>query len=413
MITKISRIVLIITVIFVLSYVFPEYYWMTFEKHHPTPNIIYSALLNDFVQTVKRDNKIYRLDNRGNHVSKKEFEKLAPLFFYRSLYYYEAMPDSLNGVALSYKKIKRNAIFSQIKPSVIQTPVIKLSPLLESVPDGPRLSMPDDFFRITERMEFIDCETNEIIPELTESFTKALKAENFSFPAKNFWGNPNIMKPFDEGYFVLDSNNKLFHVKRVHNKPFVRNVPLPDGIVPVFINVTEMELREFYAIMITEKSEIYLISYNNYKLIKIPLENYDYRTMKFKLQGTLLYRAFTITSDTSIAVFVTDRKYNLINKYFQSWPDKYESAAGKIFEAIVPFSIELTSPHTNYVDFYIHFSNIFALTGIIFSLLFYIIYQKKKGDEASQCKLDYLIVLLTGIYGLTAVILIRDETWKV
>ena len=277
MIVKISRIVLIITVIFVLSNIFPEYYWMTFEKHHPKPSIIYSALLNDFIQTVKRDNKFYRLDNRGETVEKKEFEKLAPLFFYRSLYYYDAIPDSLNGVAINYKLIKRNAIFSQIKPSMIQTPVIKLTPLLESVPDGPRLSMPDDFFRITERMEFIDCETNEIIPELTESFTKALKAVKFSFPAKNFWGNPTIMKPFDEGYFVLDSDNNLFHIKRVHNKPLVNKVSLPANIVPVFINVTEMEIKEFYAIMITEKSEVYLISYDNYKLIKIPLENYDYR----------------------------------------------------------------------------------------------------------------------------------------
>ncbi len=413
MVTKFSRIVLMLVVIFVLSIVIPEYYWMAFEKKHSAPTIIYSSLVHDFLYFKRHNNKVERFDNKGRKIGKKKFERLAPLYFYRTLYYLGVMPDSIGNYKVDYKELKRNSIYTQIKPEMIQTPQIMLFPLIESVPDGPKLEMPDDFFRITKKMEFIDCEQNKIIPELTEKFTRKLKENGFSFPAEKIFGNPSVMKPFDEGYFVLDSKNKLFHIKRVHNNPFVKKVPLPEGVVPVFINVTEMELREFYGILIDEKSDVYLISYDNYKFIKLPVENYDYRTMKFKLQGTVLTRTLTVSSDTSVAVFVTDRNYNLIATRFESWHDKYETTAGKIIRATFPFSLELTSPYATYVDFYFHFSGVLALIGIIFSLIVYIVVQKKKGEEASQCKLDYVIIALTGVYGLIAALLIRDETWKI
>ncbi len=412
MITKFSRIVLILTVVFVLSIIIPEYYWMAFEKHHSTPSVIYSAILKDFIKFQRINNKVFRYDNEGKIVNRQKFESLAPLYYYRTLSYLGTMPSEIDTYKVDLKDLRINTIYVQIKPKAIQTPQIKLFPLLESVPNGPKLAMPDDFFRINDKMEFIDCETNTVIPDLSEKFTKALIEHGFAFPAKKMFGNPTVMKPFDEGYFVIDAKDKLFHVKRIHNEPYVAEVPLPKGVVPVFVNVTEMELREFYGLLISETSDVYLISYDNYKLIKLPLKNYNYRYSQFRMQGNPLYRIFTVTNETSIDVIVTDRKYNFIDEYKETWANKYSSAAGKILNAFFPFTLELTSTKSEYVDFYWHFSDFTALIGMLFSLIVYFIVQFRKKEEATKCMLDYVIVFFTGIYGLIATLLIRDETWK-
>ncbi len=413
MVTKFSRIVFIFTIIFVLSIVIPEYYWMIFEKHHAAPSVIYSSLLKDFIKFERRDNKVFRFDNKGNNILKKKFEELAPLYYYRTLSYLGTMPEKIDTYKVNLRNLKLNSIFFQIKPNEILMPQIQLFPLIEAVPNGPKLDMPNDFFRINDKMEFINCETNEIIPELTEKFTAALIEVGFEFPAKKIFGNPTVMKPFDEGYFILDSKSRLFHVKRVRNNPYVKRIDLPEEIVPAFIQVTEMELREFYALLISEKSDVYLISYDNYKLIKLPVKDFDYRKNRFRFQGNPLYRIITISSATSISVFVTDRNYNLVNEYRETWESKYDRPTGKIFSAVFPFSLDLTDSKTSYVGFYFHFSGWLSIVGAIISLLIYLFVQIKKKEEASRCKFDYVIIAFTGIYGLIAALLIRDETWKI
>ncbi len=413
MIIKFSRIVLILTVIFVLSIVVPKYYWMMFEKNHSTPLIVYSSLLKDFIYSKRDRGTIIRYDNKGKVISKKQFEALAPLYFYRSLFYFGKMPAQIDTYKVTSKSLKLNTIFTQIKPEQISTPQIMLFPLIESKPDGPKLQMPNDFFRITDKMEFLDCETNTIIPDLTNRFTKALKNVGFIFPAKKIFGNPSVMKPYDDGYFVVDSKNQLFHIKRVHNNPYVKKITLPKGVIPIYIAVTEMELREFHALLISADSELYIISFKNYKPIKMPIKNYDYHSMKIRFQGNPLYRVITVISDTSLSLFVTDRKYNFVDEYKETWTSKYETTAGKVLSAVFPFSLQITSAHSNLIDFYFKFNGTISLVGMIISLLIYIFIQRRKGEEATQCKMDYLIVFLTGFYGLIATLLIRDETWKI
>ncbi len=410
---KTSRIILLLSIVFVLSVVVPKYYWMMLAEKPKVPTYIYSSLVHDFI-TMKMINKsINRFDNNGVKVSRRKFEQLAPLYYYRSLMYHGKMPDSINGVKLNIEKIKLNTIFTSIKPEDIQTSMILLAPLIESKPDGPKLDMPKDFFRIADRMEFINCESNSVEERPSKVFTEALTKAGFTFPAKNFWGNPSTMKPYDDGYFILDSADNLFHLVKVHGKPIVYKIKMPEGIKPVFVSVTEMRLREFHAIVVTDKSEVYLISFDNYKFIKLPLTEYNYRTMQLRISGNIFFRTFTLMDNNSEKIIVTNRKYEQIASKQYSWTNKWDTGNGKVFSAFFPFTISLTNGDSTFVDFYFTFAGWIALIGIIGSLVFYFFFNLHKKEEKSNCLFDFVLIAFTGVYGLIAVLLIKDESWKI
>ena len=61
----------------------------------------------------------------------------------------------------------------------------------------------------------LKCEMNyPVEKELTKLFTSALKAEGFIFPARSVNGKFTILKPFDEGAFIVDAKYQVFHLKR-------------------------------------------------------------------------------------------------------------------------------------------------------------------------------------------------------
>ena len=410
---KTSRIILLLSIVLVLSVVIPKYYWKMFEKKPKVPTYIYSSTVHDFISMNVINKSIHWLDNNGKKIIRREFEQLAPLYYYRTLMYHSLMPDSINGEKVDIEKIKLNTIFTNIKPADIQTSVIQLAPLIESKPDGPKLNMPKDFFRITERMEFINCESNSIEEAPSKLFTKALVKAGFTFPAKNFWGNPSTMKPYDDGYFILDSAGNLFHLLKVHGKPVINKINMPEGVKPVFISITEIRLREFHAIVVTEKSEVYLISFDHYKFIKLPLEEYNYKTMQFRMNGNIFTRTFTLIDNSSESIIVTNRNYEQIAEKKYRWINKWDTNSGKVFNALFPFTISLTSQDSTFVNFYFTYAGWITLIGIIGSLIFYFFYNIRRKEEKSNCFFDFVLIAFTGLYGLIAVLLIKDESWKV
>ncbi len=412
-IIKFSRLVLLLTIVMVLSIIIPKYYWMAFEKRVRPTNFIYSSLKNNFISMNVKNKKMHLYDDKHREVSRREFESLAPLYYYRNLIYHGTMPDSINGFPVNMDEIKKNTIFFNIKSKDILTSQIQLFPLLESKPDGPKLNMPKDFFRIKDRMEFINCEKNKVEEAPTKLFTKALKDNGFVFPAEGIWGNPSTMKPYDDGYFVLDSGNNLFHIKKVKGKPVIHVKKLPSGIKPIYILITEMRLKEFHAVIITEKSEVYLVSFDNYKLIKLPIPEYDYRNTQLRFSGTILTRTILLSKDTLNSVVVTDRNYKPIASISEASVDKWATDAGTILKTVAPFSLALKNSNTTFVDFYFKLTGLLSLVGILLSLIVYFIIDTKFREERKSTKTDYLIILFTGVYGLIALLLVPDESWKI
>jgi len=408
MLPRLSRLLLVLIIIFVAAIYIPQYYWKIFDKKTNRPFVLYSVLLKDFLISRAEGPVTTYTDSKGKQYTRTEYEQLLPLFNYRQLISNGTMPDSLNGVKLEVREVRKNNIFIRLKPTKIIKPQIQLYPLFESQSGRVQLEMPDIYFRINDRMEFINASTNRVNEELTRMFTDTLLARGFVFPAKLIAGNPTTRKPFDEGYFVVDAENKTFHIKMVKGKPFCRDTHFPRDLQIRSIFVKEMGLKEFYAILISEDSNIYLISYDNYRLIHLPLKGYNYAESNLLFLGNMFIRNFLVINQNNIKTFVTDRDYRLINTYQESWKSRDERTAGIVAEYLFPFTIKLVSPYSRYVDFFVRYPTFKSIMGILFFVVLAMLIMKYKNLSLKKNWVNVLIVLLSGMYGLIAILIFED-----
>ena len=407
---KIARYMLIAFIIYVVSIIIPEYYSLAFDKSVQPTRVYFSSVNQEFLETKTVNRKYTRLDSKGNEISRNEFERLTPFFSYRQLLFRSELPDSVRGVAVDAHSIRDNNFFLAVRPVNINKYQIQLFPLLESKPDGPDLNMPNEFFRMKSGFDFINCSSNKVESKLSNLFNDKLVKAGFSFPSKNIFGNPSTMKPFDDGYFIVDNKDNLFHLMRVHNKPYCKKIDLPEGIKIKYILVQELELKEFHCIIITEDSRVFLVMFDHYKLVELPVKGYDYSKMKLEFVGNMLYRQINFVADGNVSSVLTDRNYNVLKTNSVNWETNKATAAAKIFQYLFPFSLSLTDVNNTYVNFYSSFSNWHFLIGNILSVLIALtIFNKYNRRKKSTQIIDLIIIAVTGVYGLIAALLIRDE----
>lgn len=408
MLIKFSRILYLLLIVFVASIFIPKYYWMKFEKNIRTPLVYFSPVKNDFLIRGLSNNEIFYVDRKGKRYSREDFETLMPLLNYRQLILDNKLPDSLKGEPLLMEKIRLNNIMLKIYPDEIDFKPIQLFPMFESKSGRVKLDMPDDYFRITKSLEFINCETNSIDKKKSLCFTTYLTAKKFSFPAKIIAGNPTTKKAFDEGYFVLDAKNNLFHIKMVKGKPFCVNTNIPDSLDIAYMKIMEMPLKEFYGLIITKPGDVYLISYDHYQLVKLPLDGYDIEKDIFALMGDQFYRTISLIGSKNIRTIVTDRNYSMVDRYEETWSDNYDLTAGVVASYIFPFTLRLNDINSSFSNFYFKISGFQSLIGaLILAVLTYFIL-RSRNIPFKKGWFDILLVLFTGVFGFIAVLLVKN-----
>jgi len=381
---------------------------MKFEKNIRAPQIYFSPVTKDFLIRDPNITEIIYTDSPGHKYNRDDFENLMPLLNYRQLVVDNKFPDSLNGEKLEIDKIRLNNIMMRIYPGEIDATLIQLNPMLESKSGKIRLEMPDDFFRITKRMEFINCNSNKIEEDKSQLFTTALLEKQFAFPAKLIGGNPTTKKAFDEGYFVLDSKNQLFHIKMQKGKPFCVNTNIPSNLDVAYLKIMEMPLREFYGFLLTTSGEAFLISYDRYKLIKLPLEGFNIKEKTFAFFGDQFFRTISLIGKCNVRTVVTDRNYNIVKVYENKWEGNKELSAGVLAAYLFPFTLSFTDLNSSLSNFYFETSGIH---GIILSVLLSVItvlLLKKRSIKLSDAWFDLVLVLVTGIFGFIAVSFVKN-----
>lgn len=415
MTAKLSRYSIIILIAVSLSILLPNLYWMIFDKPINKPRVSYSPILKDFVYTQIKANsngvKEY-LDNQGNSYDRKSFEALLPFAYFYNLDKWGVLPDSIDGIPISISYIRRNSQMARIRSSYFNTPMIQLNPLFESQSDFTRLEFPNELFRINKQIEFLDARTNSVVDSLSESYNLVLIAMGFQFPAKYIAGNPTTRKPFDEGYFIIDAENSVFHLKQIKGQPYCVKTDIPANLNIRYISVQENPRREFYAVLVTWQNEVYLISYDNYKLIRLPIEGYIADEMDLLFYIDPIYRTIKYYNDEGLKCVVTDKDYNVIDTYEASWIPKKEWTRSKIAASIFPFQLERESEQTDYKLFHLIFNGGLALIGIFLALIVTVFVKTKiYRENLKENWFDLLVVAITGLYGALAVLLIRPEPW--
>jgi hypothetical protein len=408
---KISRYILIITGILVTSVAIPMLYWMIFEKVPASPNVFYSCMLNDFiVNGSEKTGPGKYIDSKGNIYSTAEYEKNMPLMFFRQLMTDGRMPDSIKGVKMEPVVINRANSFFRYTPKKLYAPAPSLYPMFESKSGRVNLEMPLDYFRIGKRMEFIVAKTNKTDEAKSELFTDALKEKGFVFPAKIIAGLPTTRKSKDEGYFVTDTEDHLFHVKMVKGKPFVAAIETPEDLEIVYIECVDLRNSEFYCYVFTRSKGIFVVLDEVYDLQRFPVENFDPTTQSARINSDLFNKCVTVSGDNWLRAVSVNDDYKIVNTYEEKWKDRYELREGKIISAIVPFELSLTSSDSSYINFYLRFSQgiWWILTNTLLTgIAAFILYRMKRDLKYNMW--DLLITLFGGIYGFISIFIFPNK----
>jgi len=412
MMPKISRYTIILLLIISQAILLPNLYWMVFDKPTTKPQIQYSPIIKDFVFAERGGNDKRYYDAKGNTYDRKSFEALLPFSFYYDLDKWGVLPDTIAGIPISTSFIRRNTQFVRIRPVDLNTPLINLNPLFESKSDYTRLEMPDYLFRIGKIFEFIDSRSNTVNDSLSQIFHETLVEQDFRFPARIIAGNSTTRKSFDEGYFIIDAQNRVFHLKQIKGQPICINTGIPTDLNIRYISIKEHSRREFYGLLVTAANEVYLIGYGNYQLIKLPTKGYNADNMSLMLQIDPIYKTVRIFNKQELHCIVMDQNYNIIDTCRIAGSPKSERLSSKAAALLFPLSVERANANTDYVLFNIHFAGWLAFIGIAIALLITLFIKKRVYQEnLKENWIDFPIVAISGLFGALAVLLIRPEPW--
>lgn len=346
-------------------------------------------------------------DAAGNYMSRVEFEKKLPFIYYKNMELWGLLPIEIDGRSFTKKDIKKDRRVIELRSDQINNnaPAAPVWPLLESTQNQVRLVFPDDRFRMTDtKMEFINADTNRIDEELTKNFTASLNENGFIFPARSVNGKFTVLKPFDEGVFIVDKGYQIFHVKRVNGEPSIKKLPVPSTLKTRHIRVSENRQKKFYGLLLCEAGDLYLVSYNNYKLIPLPLKDYNPDRMDLKLIFNPLYVTAVYSDRTRIYAVAMNKSFNVVDRFSHKMSKSKETFSKTVFKILFPFQINFGEGGNAWLKPDISLNGWPSIAGIGFALAIYLFtaYFFRIGKSRL---FPVALILLTGLYGATALLL--------
>ncbi|TAJ13289.1 DUF4857 domain-containing protein [Marinilabiliaceae bacterium JC017] len=401
---KINYLIIVVATV-ILSWGIPSLYGLMTEKSVHYPFTYYSSILHQFCSMELTGDSLVYKDESGHHYTETEFDSLLPMFYYRQLLTDGRMPDSINGTPVNGKIIQQNTFFFRYNPSDVKKPGIKLFPLYESMSGRVDLDMPGDVFRLDSVITFIDPETNTVNTSKSNLFTKTLKAKGYQGPAKHIAGTPTTRKAYDEGYFIIDNNNKVFHMKMVNGKPFIRNTNLPARLIPRIIITTEYPNREFYGFLIDTNNKVYTIGTDNYTLKPVPTGLFNADKDRLMIMGNMFFWNVEVTNAQGNHLFAINTKTRDVES--ETSMKRPFPPADEMILSYTPFTLSFTSMSDDFIKPRFTPGHLSALfTCLIMALIYFGISLKRKTKD----KIILVIwILLTGLYGFIPALIYSEK----
>jgi len=316
-----------------------------------------------------------------------------------------SMPDSVMGMAVDSRLLNSKTVIWKYGPRDIHKPGLDLYVMYESMSGRVSLEIPEDVFRLKNNIEFINTSSGKLDPDKSLMFRQAMDKAGFTFPAQYVWGNPNPKKPYDEGYFILDNNRELFHMKMVNGRPYVRNTKIADKIDIAFFSMKEVADKSIYGFVISKNGEIYTVNAEGYGLTKFDIPPINIDQDAVMLMSNLFYWMVNVTTDVGCT-------YNVLNAvsleqhtspYFVgSELNKWD----KISTWVFPAYIKLWDKNSMYVkpDFVINFGKAFLISGVLALLFIFTIGRKRNTVRRIT---DGVLIFILGIPALIASLIIK------
>ncbi|MGP1560780.1 MAG: DUF4857 domain-containing protein [Helicobacteraceae bacterium] len=395
--------------VFVLSVFLPLFYDSVFFQKPDAISLDYSPVLEDFTKRVQTFGKYASVDyykTDGSKISQEELFELFPFIYYRYLISQNRFPSKFAHFGKDQNAIKDQIQFFRLGADEATKIDVPLYILLESAPKFSKLSPPQDLYSIGDKITFITMRTNTVNKEKSLKFTEALRQAGAVFPIKKTFSNPNIRKPFDEGAFMVDSQSRIFHVKLKNGAPVVINTGIAKD--PKYIKIDEDERRDFYGTLSTG-DEIYLISYENYELKRLPLKTYAYDKSTVNIRTSPVYRTFSIKDAQQSSCAITQLNYTPHKEKTLSQPLQ-ESAAQRLRRYIFAFSFSIHKPRGEYEILPKISPRALALNLVLTLIYIAAFARQNRGAGAADLSARAGVILASGIYGIIALYFFKDKT---
>lgn len=322
---RIATILLYITVALLIIWQIPWWYNYLRADASREPFTIYSQLLGDFIITDHDEGTMTYRSGQGGQYSREEVDSLLPTFYYRQLLTDGRLPDTLYGEAVTPQLIQQGAVTFRCSPRTLAAPAVALYPLLESASRRVKLEMPEDLFRITgQAIEFVDMKSNQTDKAKSALYTKLFQEKGFAFPAQRIAGNATAQKEYDNGYLLIDQGGKLFHLKQMAGKPYLRAIDLPEGVEAAEAFVWELPSRRHIGLISTRDHQLYLIEREGYRPCRLGIPSWDPHREDLTIIGNDLdsYTLKVSTADATSYYALDATDYTLLNTLQVDHPER-------------------------------------------------------------------------------------------
>ncbi|MDR1680437.1 MAG: DUF4857 domain-containing protein [Prevotellaceae bacterium] len=408
---QLYTILLILITSLVLSWAIPAVVRMATTTASRYPFVYYSVLLQRFlIRETTADNKLTHVDTDGNPYTREQFDSLTPLFSYRQLMLTNSLPDTIRGVPVDPQELRAKTFTWRYNPRLIHTPALPLYFMYESESGRANLEAPEDVFRLRDRIEFIDKRTNTVNTAKSALFQTALEEAGFAFPAQAVWGNLSAKKPYDIGYFTLDSRRRLFHLKMVHGEPYVRNTHAGDSLDIVHVSLLEVADRSIYGILVARNGTLHsLHTDDGYSLTRFDIPPINPDAHSVMLMANLFYRMVHVTTPDSLTCYVLDAA--TLRQHDR--PYIVHAAANRWYTVarwLFPMYLTFSSRHSDYLQpaFKVQFGWSLVISHLTFFGYLLILRRKRISPRHLPLRLvNATAIILFGVPGLIASLLFR------
>lgn len=366
------------TLILLMAQFLPGIYNYVTVKASKTPFTLYSSVEQEFVQIQNPDGNLVRCSKSGKVYTEAEFDSVLPFFYLRQLVTDGRFPKTVQGVEIHPQQAQKANFMYRYSPGEYYLNPINLYPLFDGMSGRVDLKMPKDFFRTSSSgIEFIEPAGNKTDKTKSKLFTDKMLTAGFVFPAKKVWGNPTPRKEYDEGYFLLDSDNKLFHLKMLKERPYIKQISTPDQVVPAFVSVTEFRNQASYAFMAGENNKFYYLQKPGYKWVELPIGNFDYKEDRMLIIGNQLDWTIQVAQGN-------ENKYFALNASDLKPLDQMTSSESPatfvlLSKYIFPFRLNLVTPYDEEVKLrFSDFSYQAFILQFILALIVFMFIDKRK-----------------------------------
>lgn len=416
-----ARLAIVFIGILVLSWFIPQTYWRITRSDYLGLSATYSPTHEAFVIRESTAVRSVLRTEDGQILNGREMRMALPFMYRMDLQKWNKFPITIGDRTFDYSQASQTQM-SRLRPRLFNDPMSTVTVLLESEPEGASLELPTDLMIVTDTgLKFVRADKNEVLIEKGKRFNDALATAGIVFPLKAFGNNPDPLKPFDEGAFMVDAKNKVAQLKMVRGEPTVKVMPYlaPEGTRS--LTVSESSLRHHYGALLTPTA-VYLMTYDD-KLQPLPLRNYRAESDTLTMWTTPLTHSIMKTRfsrDEMMGDFTataTNRDFKVIDETTVSYPSARRERETRVQEWVnffSPMMISQLTPTRSGVFFDVSFARapMVTLLGNFVALTLYLIIQwilTTRGNNGNRRRHAFvcenaLATTIIAVFGLPALI---------